>query len=639
MRRSVVAWSSGSTVFEAEGDIVGQQSTATGASCGAGSRRFGLTALAAAVLAVTSAAASAQETQLLWGDLHLHSNYSTDAYSTGNRTVTPDMAYRYARGIPIPHPTTGAKIQISRPLDFLALTDHAINMGSDPMLDARDPLLTSTAGGRALIALHESSESWRGIMGGLRGAGPEAAAIRAAISSDEFKSGVWRKEVAAAEANYVPGEFTTFVAWEWTAMGDGGKNLHRCVITNADGVSGNSFIPLSNADTQKPEELYAYLRATKDRTGIDFIAIPHNSNLSGGLMFNTVDSEGRPIDAAYARERAVWEELAEITQTKGTSEVHPELAPTDEFAEFEIRRKLLAGAPTPADAGDYLRTALLRGLSFQESIGANPYKYGFVGATDNHTGTSTVDENDFLGKLAVDATLASRFRPEPRPIFPAWEMSASGITGVWATENTREAIFAALKRKETYATTGTRIQLRVFGGFAFRSADANADDVAGRGYAGGVPMGSDLTHAPRGQAPKLLIHAVKDPMSGNLDRIQVVKGWIDDAGVSHEQVFDAAWSDGRRVGADGKLPPVGNTVDLATGHYTNSIGATQLATVWEDPDFDPDQLAVYYVRVLEIPTPRHSLYDAIALGIDVSETEHVATIQERAYSSPIWYTP
>jgi hypothetical protein len=598
--------------------------------------------LAAAGFAATAAA---QDTQLFWGDLHLHSNYSSDAYSTGNRSVTPDMAYRYARGLPIAQAQTGVKIRITRPLDFLAVTDHAINMGIDAFARRSDEFLSTTEGGRALLELRAQSEEWTGGRGGGRGGrgrgGPDPArqAIQRDTHSDEFKSRVWEDEVAAAEANYIPGEFTTFVAWEWTSLvGQPLKNLHRCVITNADSLSGNEFIPFSNADSTRPEDLYAYLRRTKERTGVDFIAIPHNSNLSGGLMFDLVDSDGRPIDAAYARERAVWEELVEITQTKGTSEVRPELAPTDEFAEFEIRRKLLAGQPTPADPGDYVRNALLRGISFQNSIGVNPYKYGFVGDTDNHTGTSTVDERNFLGKLASDITLESR-AAERKPIFPAWEMSASGITGVWAVENTREAIFAALKRKETYATTGTRIQLRVFGGFSFRPADADADDMAAVGYAGGVPMGGDLTHAPRGQAPKLLIHAAMDPMSGNLDRIQVIKGWVDDEGESHEKIYEAAWSGGRKLGPDGKLPPVGNTVDIDTGKFENTIGAPQLATVWQDPDFDPDQTAVYYVRVLEIPTPRHSLYDAIALGIDPGETGQALTIQERAFASPIWYTP
>lgn len=582
--------------------------------------------------------ASAQDRQLLWGDLHLHTNYSTDSYSTGNKSVTPDMAYRYARGMPILHPTAQQKIRISRPLDFLAVTDHAIGMGLDPLMDRGDELLTSTEGGRALFERRDSNPNWRGVMGGIP-AGPAGAEIRRDVYADNVRRDVWAEEIEAAEANNIPGEFTTLIAWEWTAMGEGGRNLHRCVITDADAASGNRFIPLSNADTQRPEDLYAFLRETNERTGVDFVAIPHNSNISGGLMFNTVDSDGRPIDASYARERALWEELVEITQAKGTSEIHPELAPTDEFAEHEIRRKLLIGTPTPADAGDYVRTALLRGIGFQDSIGVNPYKYGFVGATDNHTGTVTVDESDFLGKLAVDALASYRHEVRPPPIFPAWEMSASGLTGVWADENSRESIFAALKRKEVYATTGTRIQLRVFGGFSFRAGDARASDIAEVGYTRGVPMGSDLTNAPRSDAPTLLIQTSKDPLGASLDRVQVIKGWIDDDGQSHERIYDVAWAGDRTIGADGKLPPIANTVDLSTGFYDNATGAAQLTTVWEDPDFDSDQLAFYYVRVLEIPTPRHSLYDALALGIDVSETEHAATLQERAYSSPIWYTP
>jgi hypothetical protein len=585
--------------------------------------------------------AAAQDTQLLWGDLHLHTNYSSDAYSTGNRSVTPDMAYRYARGLPIVQSGTGIKIRIERPLDFLAVTDHAINMGIDAFAQRSDEFLSTTEGGRALLEQRAQSEEWLGGRGGGRGrrGGGNAAAIQRDTRSEEFRARVWSDEVAAAEANNLPGEFTTFIAWEWTSLVDQPlKNLHRCVITDADAISGNRFIPLSNAETTRPEELFDWLRETKDRTGVDFIAIPHNSNISGGLMFDLVDSDGRPIDAAYARERAVWEELVEITQAKGTSEVHPELAPTDEFAEFEIRRKLLAGQATPAAAADYVRNALLRGIGFQASIGANPYKYGFVGGTDNHTGTTTVDEQNFLGKLTSDIALASRASAQ-RPIFPAWEMSAGGLTAVWSEENTRESIFAALKRKEVYATSGTRIQVRVFGGFDFRDRDADSDDLAAVGYAGGVPMGGDLSRAPRGQAPKLLIQAAMDPLSGSLDRIQVVKGWTDANGEAQERVYDAAWSGNRSALADGSLPAVGDTVDLATGAWDNSIGVPRLATVWEDPEFNPDRLAFYYVRVLEIPTPRHSLYDAIALGIDVSETGAAATLQERAWSSPIWYTP
>jgi hypothetical protein len=356
-------------------------------------------------------------------------------------------------------------------------------------------------------------------------------------------------------------------------------------------------------------------------------------------MFDVVDSDGRPFDEQYARKRMRWETLVEITQSKGSSEIAPELAPTDEFAEFEVRRKLLIGTPVQPTAQDYVRTALLRGLAFKESIGVNPYKLGIVGGTDNHIGMSSVDEKNFLGKIATDAKLSDHL-PKQRPvIFPAWEMSASGLTAVWADENTRDSLFAAMKRKEVYGTTGPRIALRTFAGFSFTQNDARANDLAAIGYRKGVPMGSELTAAPKGKAPSLLIHAVKDPAGANLDRIQVVKGWLDDKKQPQQKVYDVAWSGTRKMGADGKVPAVGNTVDISTAKYTNTIGAAQLTAVWADPDFKASQVAFYYVRVLEIPTPRHSLYDAVALGIDVGVTKAPATIQERAYSSPIWYTP
>jgi hypothetical protein len=354
-------------------------------------------------------------------------------------------------------------------------------------------------------------------------------------------------------------------------------------------------------------------------------------------MFDIVDSDGRPIDSTYAQDRSRWESLVEITQMKGTSEVHPALSSRDEFAEYEIRRKLLIGAPTPPNEGDYVRSALLRGLALGANVGTNPYKFGVIGATDGHIGISSVEEDNFYGKIASDSHLSDHLPKERPVIFPAWEMSASGLTGVWAEENTREAIFNALKRKEVYATTGPRIALRVFGGFDFTASDAEANDIAAVGYRKGIPMGGDLTTAPRGKTPGLLIHAAK--VGANLDRVQVIKGWIDAANQPQERIYDVAWSGARQPDAEGKVPDVGNTVDISTAKYTNAIGAVQLAAAWTDPDFDPALSAFYYVRVIEIPTPRHSLYDAVALGIDVSVTKYPATIQERAYSSPIWYTP
>jgi hypothetical protein len=588
--------------------MAGSSKTRRGARLLAGAAAMSV-ALGLALQPVSAGEKPVPHTQVYWGDVHLHTNFSLDAYATGNTTVTPDMAYRFARGIPIEQPGLDRKIQIRRPLDFLAVTDHAEFLGLQVFLARKDPVLASTPWGQKLIGMFEKGENiMRATGGALAPDSPERREMMGQIYSDKVRSTVWSEEVDAAQHNYVPGKFTTLVAWEYTAMVQpDGLNLHRNVITNADGVSGKSFIPFSSSDSENPEDLWAWMAKTKARTGIDMFAIPHNSNLSGGTMFALTDSEGRAITPEYARMRAAWEPLVEITQSKGTSEVRPELAPDDEFAEFEIRRKLLIGKPTPPDEGDYVRSALLRGIKFQTQLGTNPYKLGVIGSTDSHTGMSNVTESNFTGKLVMDMPLSQHYKPTRPVIFPDWEMSASGRAAVWATANTREAIFAAMKRREVYGTSGT--------------------------------MGSDLTAAPAGKAPEFLIHAVKDPLSGNLDRVQVIKGWVDAKGGTHTRIYDVAWSGNRRKGADGKVPAVGNTVDIKTGLYSNTIGAVQLATVWKDPDFNPKETAFYYVRAIEIPTPRHSLLDAIALGIPVSETKEPATLQERAYSSPIWYNP
>ena len=614
----------------------------------AAARRWGLAACASlgALMMVgaaqtVAAADRPSQTHLYWGDVHLHSNYSLDAYATGNTTVTPDLAYRFARGIPIKRPGVDAKVQIRRPLDFLAVTDHAEMLGLQVELDNQDPKLLSTPWGKKMLAIHQDPKSG-GVMrasgGALAPSTPERTEMLGQIFSPQIRQATWQAEVEAAEKNNIPGKFTALFGWEWSSM-PGGKNLHRVVLTDATAKQAMEFYPYSAFESSRPEDLWKFLETTKARTGADFVAIPHNSNISGGLMFDMVDSDGRPLTAQYARTRAAWEPVVEVTQTKGTSEVRPELAPSDEFAEFEIRRKLLIGTPTPPSEADYARSALLRGLQVKGKVGVNPYKFGMIGSTDIHTGMSDVQESRFMGKLVMDEPLSEHYHPSKPVIFPAWEMSASGRAAVWATQNTREAIFAAFKRKEVYATTGTRIALRFFGGFSFQPADAKARDIASVGYRKGIPMGGDLTNAPAGKAPTFLIWAVKDPLSGNLDRVQVIKGWVDAAGKSQQKIYDVAWSGGRKRDAKGKLPPVGNTVDISTATYTNSIGATQLATVWKDPDFKPGQTAFYYVRVLEIPTPRQTLYDAVALGIDVKETHQPATIQERAFSSPIWYTP
>ena len=554
------------------------------------------------VMCASSLPVAGQERNVYWGDTHVHTSYSRDAFSTGNVNAGPDMAYRFARGLPVVHPGVGNRVRLDRPLDFLVVADH-------PPFGSGAPV--------------EGDQSTR-----------------------EYQTAAWSLYADAAERNNDPGTFTALIGWEWTYT-PGGQHLHRVVFTPADAETAKQFLPASPASTGvRPEDLWNWLEATSDRLGIDFVAIPHNSNLSGGRMFEMVDSEGRPISAAYARTRMRWEPLVEVLQIKGTSETHPFFSPEDEFADFELGYQRdgniihTRGDTTAPDPADYVRTALLRGLGIEEEVGVNPYKLGLQGATDTHTTLSDTDEDLFAGWLARLTGPANG--PEALPVFgrvATWNSAAQGITGAWSTANTREALTAAFKRKEVYATSGPRMQLRMFGGFEFEAEDANARDIAAVGYGGGVPMGGDLAQAPSDTPVSLLIHAVKDPVGANLDRVQVIKGWLDEEGETHERIYDVAWA-GQRRAVNGKVPAIGSTVDVARATYDNTIGSAELSTVWVDPDFDPDERAFYYVRVLEIPTPRYSTYDAVALGRDPAEfTGQPPAIQERAFSSPIWYTP
>lgn len=597
-------------------------------------------AMKAAVAADSATAlTTGGQTNLYWGDTHLHTKLSADAYANRNSTVGPDEAYRFAKGLPVINSMSRGRVQIDTPLDFLAVTDHAEYAGLIAKLFEGDPQVTGTSrGARYLQMIRDGrgSEVFYELLGTVN----RNQAFEE-LNTDVMRSTVWGEIVDAAERHNDPGKFTALIGWEWSSLPNG-ANLHRVVFMPQGGDVAKQFIPYSAFESQKPEDLWAWLEETSERTGADFVAIPHNSNISAGKMFMEVDSEGLPITAAYARTRMRWEPVVEATQIKGDSETHPLLSPNDEFADFETYEHLIyMGEDEPPDANDpaanYVRSGLMRGLEIEAQVGANPYKFGIIGATDSHSGFSAAEERNFQGKFSLDSTPGTKGE-ELVPGAVGWDMSASGLAGVWATENTREAIVAAFKRKEVYGSSGPRIAVRVFGGFDFQPSDADARDLAEVGYRKGVPMGSDLANAPDGQAPSLLIRAVKDPKDANLDRIQVVKGWLGPDGTAQEKVYDAAWSDGRVVGADGALPPVGNTVDLETGFYTNTIGAAELSTVWVDPDFDAGQRAFYYVRVLQIPTPRNSLYDSIALQQAPPEG-HPTTIQERAYSSPIWYTP
>ncbi|PSL19185.1 DUF3604 domain-containing protein [Shimia abyssi] len=587
-------------------------------------------------------------TQPLWGDTHLHTANSLDARGFGV-LLSPAEAYRFARGEEV---TTshGLQVKLSRPLDWLVVSDHSDAMGAmNEIVDGnatlmRDPTLRdwherlNEGGEVALDATMEVIETFAGITG---------ESLPSATTDRRFVQSIWDDFTATADAFDDPGTFTAFIGYEWTST-EAGNNLHRNVIYRDDAIRARQVLPFTTAETFNPEDLWTWMEQYEEKTGGRVFALAHNGNVSNGLMFpvETNPATGEPLTGDYAERRAKWEPLYEITQIKGDGETHPVLSPNDEFADYETWDKSNLG-PTPKEDWmlqyEYAREALKNGLKLEEKFASNPYKFGVVGSTDSHTALATAQEDNFFGKH-------SGVEPEPgrwqhivgefdTTRILGWEMAASGYAAVWAEDNTRAAIFDAMERKEVYGTTGSRITVRLFGGWTFDDDDARSRLPAQVGYDKGVPMGGDLPEAPEGaNAPSFLVAALKDPYSGNLDRVQMVKGWVDADGETQEMVYDVAWSDGRTPDAAGKVPPVGNTVDAATGTFTNSIGAPELITVWSDPDFDPTQRAFYYARVLEIPTPRWTVYDAIRFGDDIPDDVPTST-QERAYTSPIWYTP
>ncbi|MBC2838857.1 DUF3604 domain-containing protein [Robiginitalea sp. SC105] len=581
--------------------------------------------------------------EVYWGDTHNHTGNSFDVFLFGTPNSTPEIAYRFAKGEEVESPTTGRPMKLSKPLDFLVVADHAELLGAIPLMYANTPGITDTKTGETFlkIAPDKSEEGLQKIYDILQYAAfdqPNEANLGSKdligdLGGDKRKE-AWLRYVETAEKHHDPGTFTTLIGWEWSSN-NRGANLHRVVFMPQGGEVAKQFLPYSALSSDNPEDLWAWLEQTSTRLDAEFVAIPHNPNISLGLMFPETRLNGEPIDREYAEMRMKWERSVEVTQIKGDSETHPALSPNDEFADFETYDFAITpdgSRPAPTEA-DYVRSGLRRGLALESKIGVNPYKVGMVGSSDSHTGMSSIEETNFAGKGQHDALPEKRPHPTGIGSSKGWDMGAAGWVGVWAESNTRQSLVDAFQRKEVYATTGPRMTLRFFGGFDFSEDDMSGDMVAS-GYERGVPMGGDLD-PNGGPAPTFMIRALKDPDAANLDRIQVVKGWLEPDGETMERVYDVALSDGRTHGS----VAVGNTVDLATGQYTNTIGDPELRVVWTDPDFDPSKSAFYYVRVLEIPTPRYSLLDAIELGIPVEETGHPATIQERVYSSPIWYNP
>ena len=581
-----------------------------------------------------------------FGDTHLHTSYSADAGMIGN-TLGPEEAYRFARGETVTS-STGLEVQLSRPLDFLVIADHSENLGLAPAIAESNETLLSNPWGKEQHDLVKS-----GLDGALEAydnwMAKNAAQDDPLAELTELKSEMWNNITTAAEQFNEPGLFTALIGYEWTSMPNG-NNLHRNVIFRDSKKEADQVIPFSQYDSFDAEDLWDWMQMYEDTTGGQVLAIPHNGNLSNGLMFDDTTYSGEPLTEDYAQRRQKWEPVYEITQMKGDGEAHPMLSQNDEFADFGTWDKGSFG-PEPKTPDmiprEYAREALKRGMAYEAELGTNPFKFGVVGSTDSHTSLASTEEDNYFGKVVIlepsadpirfEEVIAGRPAPEGSQMY-ASQVNSAGLAAVWSRENTREAIWDALKRKEIFATTGNRLRVRVFAGWDFSETDLDRSDFAQHGYENGVPMGGDLTAAADGAAPKLLIRALRDPDGANLDRVQVVKGWVDAQGETQEQVYDVVWSDDRELDADGKVPAVGNTVDVENASYDNSIGAPFLQGFWSDPDFDPTLRAFYYVRVLEIPTPRWTTYDAKIFGVDLPDNVP-SSIQERAYTSPIWYTP
>ena len=575
-----------------------------------------------------------------FGDTHLHTAWSTDVGMIG-ASLGPEAAYRIASGGEV-KTYMGWNLKLIRPLDFIVVADHAENLGLADFIERSDPLVLANPVGKKWHDMTKAGNGYDAFLEWLR------ADNKDLINEPKMTQAIWARVVENADKYYKPGVFTTFHGFEWTSHPDG-NNMHRVVMFRDNGSRTSQVLPFSQYDSVDAEDLWDYLADYENKTGGQVLAIPHNGNFSNGLMFDDKTYSGKVLSKAYAETRMKWEPVIEVTQQKGDSETHPMLSPNDEFADFEtVDKGNLSGkfGKTPDMLPkEYARSALKRGLAYEQELGANPFKFGMVGSTDNHTALPTAREDNNWSKIPT-------VEPNPDRIYhPAIkgareelttyvrEFGAAGLAAAWATENTREAIWDAFARKEVYATTGNRMKVRFFAGWDFESADMHRPDFADHGYKHGVPMGGDLTAAPRGKAPTFIIRALRDSEGPNIDRIQVIKGWVNRNGDVEERIYDVAVSDDRNIVNGRCETPVGSTVDIANASYSNSIGEPLMVAYWQDPDFDAKRRAFYYVRVIEIPTPRWTAYDVKFFGItDIPEGTQMV-VQDRAYTSPVWYTP
>ncbi|RFC53022.1 MAG: Protein of unknown function (DUF3604) [Verrucomicrobia bacterium] len=592
-------------------------------------------------------------TRVFFGDTHHHTANSGDAFMAGDR-LSPEDAYRFAKGEEVVS-STGIPARLSRPLDFLCISDHAEGLGiMYQVFEGNEAFMKDEVIASWNKAMKDGGKAAADATGDIvvrQGNGTLPPLIKDPKTVGPIMKSVWQKYTATAEKYNDPGRFTAMIAYEWTSV-PGGNNLHRNILFRDGKDKADQIMPFSAWQSEDAEDLWKWMDAYEKKTGGKMLAIPHNGNLSNGLMFALTDFKGNPLTSDYAKRRARWEPLHEVMQTKGNSETHPTLSPNDEFSDFgvagwEYGNLSLTDKPATPEMRpfSFIRGALMNGLMLEQKLGTNPFKIGMIGGTDVHNSLTSIEEDNFYGKLPFQEPNTNRWEHVSKVGFGktryTWHYTAAGYAAVWAKENTREALWDAMMRRECYATSGSRITARFFGGWDYSAEDAKTRYLPSVGYAKGVPMGGDMPKRPDGaKAPTFLLSAMKDALGANLDRIQIIKGWLDKDGQTHEKVYEVAWGDAdkRPLGADGKLPPVGDTVDVANATWTNTIGDPDLAAQWIDPDFDPAQPAFYYTRVIEIPSPRWTAYDCVRYGIKMPAGVPMKH-QERAWTSPIWYNP